>query len=392
MRKSQSGMNAAMLVAILAALIVIYIIFLPAEDRLDIIGENDSTNGGRGNGEGEIVLEEEEIIMEHVGEKEIEHDLPSVNLYTSTEADVIKEETSIYVKSGVMDTQIKEIDFSVDDPDNTKNMLISFYAKKSKGRLILTLNNYGIYNSEVEKVNVDPIKISKDLIAKNNNLKIEVSGVGAAFWSTNEYLLENFKITGDVTDISTRESVLKFIVPQSEAKNIEKSEIRFVPECQPENVGILDILINNNVIYSSVPDCGVPRPLEFSPVNILTGENKLTFRSDRGRYLIDRIRIKNELIEAPSYTYFFDIEGEDMEDIENGDKIANLSFFFVDDIEDKEAEIIINGGKAYMTRHDDFEWNKDISNYVREGSNSLKIVPEERLEIRKLQIEIEDKD
>lgn len=392
MRKSQSGMNAAMLVAILAALIVIYIIFLPAEERLNIIGENSSISNGNGDKGEEIVLEEEEIIMEHVGEKEIEHDLPSVNLFTSTDANVIKEEASLYVKNGVFDKQEKEISFIIDDPENTKNVLLSFYAKKNKGRLILTLNNYEIYNSNVEKVNVDPIKVSKDLIAKNNNLKVAVSGVGAAFWSTNEYLLENFKITGDVTDVSTRESVLKFIVPQSEAKNIEKSEIIFVPECQPENVGVLDILINNNVIYSSVPDCGTPRPLEFSSVNMITGENKLTFRSDKGRYLIDRIRITNYLIDAPSYTYFFDIDGDDMKEIEKGDKRANLTFFFVDDIEDKEAEIIVNGGKAYMTRHDDFEWSKDISNYVREGSNSLKIVPEERLEIRKMQLEIEDKD
>ena len=392
-KKAQSGMNAAMLVAILAALIVIYILFLPSEDRLNIIGENDS-GGGRGgsNSEGKIIFEGSETIMEHIGDKVIEHDLPSVNLYTSTEAGVIKEEGSIYVKNGLFDKQVKEMDFKIKDPDNTKNILISFYAKKSNGRLIITVNDKEVYNGNVDKVNVDPIKVSKDIIAQSNTLKMEVSGVGVAFWSTNEYLLENFKITADITDTSTRESELKFIVPQSEAKNIEKSEIRFVPECQPENVGVLDILINNNMIYSSVPDCGVPRPLEFSSSNIITGENKLTFRSERGRYLIDTIRIKNSLIETPSYTYFFDIDKEDMADIEKGDKVANLTFFFVDDIEDKEAEIIINGGKAYMSRHDEFEWSKIIDNYVREGSNSIKIVPEERLEIGRFQIEIQDKD
>ena len=392
-KKAQSGMNAAMLVAILAALIVIYIIFLPSDERLDLIdNETEFGDNGDDNGKEILVLEESQIIMEHISDKEVEHDLPSINLYTSTESDVIKEESSVYVKNGLFDTQGKEIEFRIDDPSNTKNVLISFYAKKSKGRLIMTLNNYEIYNNKVEKVNINPIKVSKDLIAERNILSIEVSGVGAAFWSTNEYLLENFKVTGDVTDVSTRESELKFIIPQSEAKNIEKAELRFVPECQAGNVGVLDILINNNVIYSSVPDCGTPRPLEFSPVNIITGENRLVFRSDRGRYLIDQIRITTELEEAPSYTYFFDIEEEDMEDIEKEDKKANLTFLFVDDIEDKEAEIIINGGKIYMTRHDEFEWSADISRHVREGDNSLKVIPEENLEIRSFQIEIQEID
>lgn len=390
--RAQSGMNAAMLVAILAGLIIIYIIFLPSEDRLDLIGENIS-DGGSGIDRGEkILLEDKEIIMEVIGEDEIDHDLPSVNLYTSTEANVLKEENSIYVKNGWFDKEDKEMEFKVGDVDNTKNMLISFDAKKSKGRLILTLNNYEIFNNKIEKVNVDPIKISKDYVGSTNQLKFEVSGVGAAFWSTNEFLLENFKITADVTDISTRESVISFIVPRSESKNIEKARLRFVPECRPENVGILDILINNHVIYSSVPDCGTPRPLDFHPMHIITGENKLTFRSDRGRYLIDQIKITTELEEQPSYTYFFEIDKDDFEDIQDDKKSVNLTFYFVDDREDKEAEIIVNNRKTFMTRHSDFEWSTNIDRFVEEGSNSIKIIPEERLEIRKLQIILENED
>ena len=80
----------------------------------------------------------------------------------------------------------------------------------------------------MEKVNIDPIRISADLLASNNDLRVEVSPVGAAFWTTNEYLLQNFKITADVTDTSTRESKIDFIIPLSESRNIEKSRLRFV--------------------------------------------------------------------------------------------------------------------------------------------------------------------
>ena len=103
MRKSQSGMNAAVLVAILAALIVIYIIFLPSDERMDIIGENDTHGGDDDNGEEKVLLEDEEMIMEVIGQDEIDHDLPSVNLYENEEANVLREENTIYVKNGLFD-------------------------------------------------------------------------------------------------------------------------------------------------------------------------------------------------------------------------------------------------------------------------------------------------
>jgi len=270
-QRAQSGMNAAMLVAIISALIVIYILFLPSEDRLELIGENDTDDDGEDGGDFEkILLEDKQLILEVIEEDEIDHELPSVNLYTSTSADVLREESSIYVKNGIFDKLEKEIDFRVETPENTKNLLMSFFVKRNKGRLLITINNKEILNKNIDEVNVEPVKIPKEYIAENNVLKIAVSGVGAKFWSTNEYLIENFKITGDITDTSTKESTLSFVVPRSESQNIEKAEIRFVPECQEANVGMLEILINSHLIFSSIPDCGVPRPLESTSAAIIT--------------------------------------------------------------------------------------------------------------------------
>lgn len=383
-------MNAAILVAVLAALIVVYIIFLPSEERLELIGENRSDKDSFIYDKEEILLEDEEIVMEVIDEDKIERDLPSVNLFTSKSSDTIRQENTIYIRNGLFDKQDKQLVFKLQDPDNTDDVLISFFSKKSKGNLIMIMNGYEIYNSEISQVNVKPIRVSKDYLATTNTLEIAASGVGVAFWSTNEFLLENFKITADVTDISTRESVLRFVIPREEAQNIEKAELRFVPECQPADVGVLDILINNRMIFSSVPDCGVPRPLEFAPANIITGENTISFRTDKGRYLIDQIRVTSELEETPSFTFFFTLSGENFAEIEDGDKLVNLTFFFTDDEEDKEAEIIVNSGKTFMRRHDDFEWSTILNTFVEVGSNSLKIVPEERLEIRKLLVTLED--
>ena len=125
MKKAQ--MNAAVLVTIISALIVMYIMFLPSEDRLEFIGENDThREGGRIVDGDEIILEELELVMEH--------DLPSVNLYTSKAAREIFEENAVYVKNGVFDKADKTLEFKLSDPENTDNVLISFFAKTSKGR------------------------------------------------------------------------------------------------------------------------------------------------------------------------------------------------------------------------------------------------------------------
>jgi hypothetical protein len=155
-------------------------------------------------------------------------------------------------------------------------------------------------------------------------------------------------------------------------------------------VGVLEISINEHEIFSSVPDCGTPRPLEFSSAHLITGENTLAFKTDRGRYLIDQVRVTTRLKETPSFTFFFDIDEDDYEDIKDENKVANLTFFFTDDEEDKEAVIYVNSRKISMTRHDDITWSANLKSYVEEGSNSLKIVPETKLEVRKLQLRLHD--
>ena len=60
-------------------------------------------------------------------------------------------------------------------------------------------------------------------------------------------------------------------------------------------VGKLDVFINSNNVFSSVPDCGTLRPVEFAPSVLSEGENKIIFRTDRGNYLIDQIVVKTEL-------------------------------------------------------------------------------------------------
>ncbi|MFO8016622.1 MAG: hypothetical protein R6U32_05950 [Candidatus Woesearchaeota archaeon] len=335
-----SGASAAVLVGVIAALIVIYILMIPPEDRAELLDENTTADSGGGtslSGPNSTLLVESPGRLDYISQKEVEHTLPSVNLYTTTDAVVLQSRQSIYVKNAWFDKSKVNLTFSIPEIEHTEDILLSFNVKNRRGRLIMKLNGNEIVNNEFNSANAEPIKLPKRLLEDHNTLEIMVSGVGWKFWRTNEYILENIKITADVTDVSTRESELVFQVTGTEKNNLDRVFVKFFPDCDIKEVGPLEIVLNNNRIYSSVPDCGILRPLEVSPHLLLSGENKLKFSTTEGSYLIDNIVVKTDLKEMVYPTYYFEINKSIHDDIVEGDIDVILYFEFVGDTEQKKA-------------------------------------------------------
>ena len=122
MRKA--AMNAAVLIAVISALIILYILFLPSNDRLDIIGENDSTTHF-GASKANVLVEDSAVTMQHFSEDAIEHTMPSLTLFSTTTATTVKEVASLYVKKSDFSEQSRDIDFSLEDPSHAENALVS---------------------------------------------------------------------------------------------------------------------------------------------------------------------------------------------------------------------------------------------------------------------------
>lgn len=391
-----SGASAAVLVGIIAALIIIYILVLPPDERADLLGEEngESSNGGDGGTsvvEGNFtMLLESPGRLDYISQKEIEHTLPSVNLFTTTNAVVLESRQSLYVKNAWFDKALVNMTFEVPDMENTDNIYLVFNVKQHKGRLVLKLNGYEIMNNEIDTINVEPIELPKRILKEENTIEVSVTGVGWKFWQTNEYILENIKITADVKDVSTRASELMFQVSSTEKNNLDRVYVKFFPDCDIRDVAPLNIWLNNNKIFSSVPDCGLLRPLEISPHLLLSGENRLTFSTDRGSYLIDNIVVKSELKEMVYPTYYFEVNDTIYEDIVDDKLDAILYFEFVDDVEDKQAEIWVNNHQRGLDTNDR-EYDLDISSMVREGNNVIEIKPKTVLDIVNLEVYAREK-
>jgi len=381
------------LVSLMVGFIILYIIFLPPDERAKLLGENETVVEAEENAS---VEDEENILMleypgriDYLKEKEYEHDISWFHLYKTIDAQELDTINPFVIRHGLFDEVKKEIPLKISDLKNTESILLSFTAKKYDGLLTIKLNDVNIFESEITTSNPKPIKLKKDYLEENNILEFSVSGTGIKFWSTNIYSLDDIKIVGDVADISRQESKNIFFISENEKLNLERAKLRFLPECEQGDVGKLNILINYQEVFSGVPDCKTINMYTFSPSVLHKGDNNIVFKTDKGSYLIEQIKITTDLKELSYSTYYFPINETTIEKIEGDEYDAVFSIEFIDDKKDKEMNININNRMIYVDT-DEVDYYKNIDDYVKEGNNFIKIEPLSMLDIVELKVELEE--
>ena len=389
-KRGQSGSGAAALVAIIAALIILYILFLEPTDRAKLLDDHGDSGSGFYEADDKItiLLDEEPGRLDYLKGDEFEVDIPSFNLYKTTGAAEIETFNDFSVRNGWFDKKDAEKIFSIDDMDNTNNVILSFVAKRHSGTLSIDLNDNNIYEGSLDTQNVEPIKLRDGwLIEGENKLNFKVSGVGAAFWKTNEYGFESAKVIGDITDISRQKTKNIFTIEPWKYNNLDRATIKFDPDCNQRNTGVLDVYVNDVNVFSGIPDCGMLNRYEIPVGALNSGVNDVVFTTSEGIYLVDQISVKLELEELTSPLYWFDIEEDQMENITKGLVDVNLSLEFVDDDEDKIMDINVNGHMRRVDQ-DEPDYEKQINSWVEEGRNYVKLIPKKTVDIVSLTIKM----
>ena len=388
MKKAQGGINAAVLVALIAGLIVLYIIFLPSVEREELL-------------EGEVkksksVAEEESVLLkEFPGRLDIIKDIedktiPNIFLFETTNAKELERINPFIARNGWFDKKAKSVNFRLDDLENMDNVILSFAAKKHKGTLIIKLNDETIFENEILSETVEPIRLKKNLLKSENTLEFSASSVGIKFWSTNEYSLENIRIVGDITDRSRQEALNAFNLDGEEFFNIEKATLKFIPYCKGvADVGTLDITLNGRNIFSAVPVCEDPYK-QLVPTGIFnTGENRIIFKTNRGSYSVEQIRLEFETKEAKTKVFFFEINETLFNKIKNNNLDVTLTIEFVSDEENKRADLNINDQLSSIDQNKKI-FTKNIKDRIEEGNNFIEIRPRTRLEVVEIRVQVED--
>ncbi|MBS3137755.1 hypothetical protein J4232_04940 [Candidatus Woesearchaeota archaeon] len=319
-KRGQSGSGAAALVLLIGGLILLYLLLVPPDLRDALLNDKplpessgtttnvygSQTNSNLPKSINKSVLSEVPGRIDYLKQSDVEHPLSAVNLYTTTNAQVIAKESTLYVKNGVFDKLFRNFTFSLDDVQNTENVLLSFSMQSGAGRLFIYLNNNLIFDGFPDAYTT--IELDKDRLNAQNNILFGVSAVGWRFWTTNEFQLKDVKITGDITDISQQLSKNTFSVADAEKFNMEKATLRFFPDCTPSQVGRLKVNINNENVYNAIPDCNQVNIIEFSTDAISAGNNLVTFKTEKGFYSIYQILVKTELKKQVFPTYYFEMD------------------------------------------------------------------------------------
>ncbi|MBW2963969.1 hypothetical protein KY363_00780 [Candidatus Woesearchaeota archaeon] len=389
-KKAQDAGSAATLIAVIALLIVFYLLFIPPSFRDQILEGNTSESGGSsGTGTSKVnetVMKANPGSLSKISSDDIEHTVPSVTLYSKTESKVLDSMTALSVKASIFGEKQSSMQATIDDLENTDTVLLSFLSKKRKGALVITVNGNEVFSGEISSDNPTPISInSKFLLDGNNKIEFATEKPGWMFWRVNRHELENIQLTGKVRDVSLQKSKNIFIVSATEKSNVKRSILRFTPECQTGKTGKLNVLINSHSVYYSVPDCGGRVAIEFTPDVLLQGENTIVFDSEQGNYIIDLIRITSELKSVVQPTYYFELPTGTVQDIRDGKYNLLLNLRFMEGTEQKSGTLNINGRETgiYQTEQ---TYSKNINDYVIDGNNAIKISPETDLEVVSLEV------
>jgi len=387
-KKAQDASSAATLIAVIALLIIFYLLFIPPSFRDQILEGNETTGttGTSSSTSKEPVMKASPGTLSKISSEEMEHNIPSVVLYSKKESKVLSSVGALSVKESIFGTKAAALQLNIEDLENTDNILLTFVDKKMKGGLIVKVNGNEIFNGEIAQENPEPLVIDKKFLVRGtNNIEFEAEKVGFAFWRVNRHNLQSVQVTGEIKDISKQMSRNIFIVSATEKSNVKRSILRFTPDCITGKTGKLNVLINQHSVYYSVPDCGGHIAIEFTPDALREGENTIVFDSEEGNYLVDLIRITSEMKEVLQPAYYFEITSAVMSDVRDGKYSLMLKLKFTDDNEQKSGILNINGRETSIFQTE-IEYEKNINDYVIEGNNAIKIVPETTLEIISMEV------
>ena len=149
---STSSSGAAALIGLIALFLILYVLFLPADIRQELLDEdidpygydNDSDNTDN-DAVWKLILEESPgrlnvlDVTDCVG-KECAHEISSFVLFKSTNSEILDDYNPFIIKNNIMTKKFNSINFDVMDLEHTENTFLTFTTYEHTGVLTIKLN------------------------------------------------------------------------------------------------------------------------------------------------------------------------------------------------------------------------------------------------------------
>jgi mRNA-degrading endonuclease HigB of HigAB toxin-antitoxin module len=379
-KKAQASAVPIVIIAI-AFLILLYIVFLPKSEKCKILPDleqcnrtdSGSTYSGAGTEASKIFLSENPGLLEPI-EESAEYSFGTINLFNREVTEIpLKLLSDPSAEREWFYSKPYEIKFTT--PGNSKELIIfvELYSIPSPeiSRLSVYLNGKKI--ASLKNKGLNTIYVPNNLVQKENQLKF-VASVPLSLFRKNVYQISSIIVKQ--TYSLTQGQIIKNLNIEN-PDSITSAILEFDSDCYSDD--LLTISINNRDIVNE-KICG-----EYSQEvrNFLNATNKITFSTDGSYFLTDvKLKVKNK--QADYITYFFSVDEENYNALKDGKKLVFAHLTFGD--ANNKLVLYINGNPYRIdTTQTDFKTGA-IAKLLIKGQNSLRIVPETRVNLGFLEL------
>lgn len=385
-KRGQAG-NIATLISLIALFMLVYILLLPQEARDGLLSREDGlTRIGNG-----VDSELEVLFSKNVGDvsplkqsKGVTHTIAGVNLFSNVENEIVTLAEELLISKGAISENSQSFDFLLDYPQDVKKAELYTLIGSSQGNLIVELNDRQIFNSDVQENSQELIGLPLGALRDLNTITLSSSG---GVFSSGSHELKDLRLRKQV-EIKNRRSERTISVPATELKDLEKAILSFSVFCSHDESQLLKVLVNGNTVYSDVPFCNLRRvEIEVDESLAKGGANGITFESD-GDYVIEEVEWQSLLRGERESEFAFSIEEGDYTDARRGLNHVYAVFEFALSDERKLFDFYINEEKFEIdTLNNDYVI--DISDFLENGSNLMRLRPRNSFEIIDMRVELE---
>lgn len=396
-RGQQMRGSAPLLVLLIGLILILYVLFLPPEDREALLSGSSGVSPGNpgyappGYGvapRGEVILQKFIGTIHPLGGAQVEHPIPTTTVYTSINTQEVKFIDSLVVRRSAFSNENQALTFMA-DPSLGRNYLLTFNVDEAQGPLIITLNGNVIFQRDLTSRSPEPIKLPQEFIQAENTIAFETTTPGWAFWEAHGYRLRNILVSGDLMDFSGATSNQFFTITPDEYERATKGVLEFVPQCDPRQGGRLSVQVNGRLLYGGLPDCGVVMRIDIPKEQLQPGNNALMFIGNIGSYTIERIKAITILEQEQHPTFYFNLPPDMFQQIDMFAGRLLLTLRFSEGNELKRGVIVVNGYKhAFETGG--FHYQATIDpNVLIPNANAIQVLPQDSaLQIPEMRMEL----
>ena len=389
MRGRGQAAAAAVLLAIIAGSIVLFLLVMDPEEREVLLGDETLSSGTESTSTStDYLLQEYPGRIEDLQQSEIEHKLPSMHLVVLDQGVILDERISLSTKHSLFNELISNYSVETSNYALLDSLQLGFNVLDGKGQLSTYFNDQLVYQGEVEAGQTPVLSIPSNLIHSTNTLVFKSDSPGLAFWSTNYVELSDVKLVAQETDYGKSSAELTIIMSESELENIESASLKFQADCKDDS-GSLTVLLNAMTLFSGSPDCNIAfTPIEVDTTQLVIGTNTLEFSIDSGDYTLSHAEFVSDLKEVVYPTYYFQLDDETYSTVDSGEQYTKLYIEFTDSTSLKQGTVYINGyPRQFDTREQSY--SLDISSEIDVGNNALQLIPDTVINVGELRVELQ---